>query len=67
MDKIIIINNENKYFANSLDEVITLFFGKEYLSKSFNEKYKIRYEKALGIAISKKLDLVDTRVRKIRW
>lgn len=67
MKKIIILTNGKQYFADTLEEIVKMFFGSDYYDKSFNEKYKIRYQKALGISIKDELDLVDTRVRKIRW
>lgn len=64
MKKIIVINNGKEYYADNFEELEKLFFGLDYPQKSFNEKYKIRYEKALGISKKDELDLVDTRVRK---
>lgn len=65
MKKIIILTNGKQYFADSFEEIVKMFFGSDYYNKSFNEQYKIRYQKALGISIKDDLDLVDTRVGKL--
>ena len=65
MDKIIVLNDGKEYFANSFEEVISLFFGADYMQKDFNEKYKTRYQKGLIISMKDGLDLVDTRVGKL--
>ncbi len=39
-----------------------LFFEERFEKLSFNEKFKIRYQKGLGIAIKNGIELVDTRV-----
>lgn len=65
MQKIIILSGGKQYFAETFEDVIKMFFGEDYFSKSFNEQYKIRYQKGLGISIKDDLDLVDTRVGKL--
>ena len=65
MKKIIIINNGKEYYADNFEELMQLFFGLDYPQKNFNEKYKVRYDKALAISIKDELDLVDTRVGKL--
>ena len=62
MDNLIIIDNKNRYQISSFDELINYFFGAEYKNLSFNEKYKIRFDKAYGFTIKDNLELVDTRV-----
>lgn len=62
MENLIIIDDQNRYQIGSLDELISYFFGEDYKNLSFNEKYKIRFDKAFGFTIKYKLELVDTRV-----
>lgn len=62
MENIILIYESKKYFFNEFEEIIELFFGKDYSGLSFNEKFKIRYKKALGVCIKNNIELVDTRV-----
>lgn len=62
MENIIIIENSKKYFIKDKTELFEYFFGKDYNKLSFNEKYKIRFEKAYGFVIKNDLELVDTRV-----
>lgn len=59
---LIVIYNEKKYFLNSFDDIVQLFFGDDYLNLSFDEKFKIRYQKAFGFTIKNNLELVDTRI-----
>ena len=65
IDKIIIIEKNKKYFIRNISELFEYFFGEEYNNLSFNEKYKIRFEKAYGFVIKNNLELVDTRVGKL--
>lgn len=65
MENIILVYESKKYFFNTYEEIIELFFGKNYDKLSFNEKFKIRYQKALGICIKNNIELVDTRVGKL--
>lgn len=62
MENLIIIDKSKKYFINDINELYDYFFGAEYKNLSFNEKYKIRFEKAYGFVIKNNLELVDTRV-----
>lgn len=62
MENLILIYDSKKYYLNSFDEIIELFFEKEYSKLSFNEKFKIRYQRALGICLKNDIELVDTRV-----
>lgn len=63
--KLILLNGEKTYELKSYDELIELFFGKEYKTLSFEEKYEIRFKKAFPITIETETELVDTRVGKI--
>lgn len=65
MENLIIIENSKKYLIKDMNELFEYFFGKEYNNLSFNEKYKIRFEKAYGFVIKNNLELVDTRVGKL--
>lgn len=65
MENLIVINKDKKYYLNTFEELIELFLGKEYLSKNFEEKYKVRYGKAFGICQLNNIDLVDSRIGKI--
>ena len=62
MNNLIVIDGLNKYQINSYDELLVCFFGEDYKNLSFNEKYKIRFDKAYGFTIKNNLELVDTRV-----
>lgn len=62
MKDLIIIDNSNEYQIENYDELIKYFFGEDYKDLSFNEKYKIRFDKAYGFTIKNNLELVDTRV-----
>lgn len=62
MENLIIIENSKKYLIKDISELFEYFFGEEYNNLSFNEKYKIRFEKAYGFVIKNDLELVDTRV-----
>ena len=63
--KLILLNGEKTYELKSYDELIELFFGKEYKTLSFEEKYEIRFNKAFPITIETNTELVDTRVGRI--
>ena len=56
----IIIQNDKEY-----DEVLALFFDKEYPNLDFNEKYKVRFRKAIPFSLKYNMSIVDTRVGKI--
>ncbi len=62
MENLILIYESKKYFFNTFEEIVEVFFGKQYESLSFNEKFKIRYQKALGFCMKNNIELVDTRV-----
>lgn len=65
MENLILTYNLKNYYLNTFDEIIDLFLGKEYKDLSFNEKFKIRYQRALGFSVKNELELVDTRVGKL--
>lgn len=62
MENLIIIEKSKEYFIKDARELFEYFFGKNYNNLDFNEKYKIRFEKAYGFVIKNDLELVDTRV-----
>ena len=61
----ILINESKKYYLESYDSLIAIIFGKEYKNLSFEEKYIIRFKKALPITIELEKELVDTRVGRL--
>ncbi|MDD2377001.1 MAG: hypothetical protein PHD15_04070 [Clostridia bacterium] len=62
MKNIIILYENNKYEINTLQEIVKLVLGEEYLNMNVEEKFKVRYEKAFGICKMNNIIIIDTKV-----
>lgn len=62
MKNLIIIFEKKKYLIDSIEELITLFFGDGYLKLSNEEKFISRYTRAFGLSKLNKVDLIHTKV-----